>query len=290
MKLKNLIIFLLASVILGGCLKTNPLYEGFEDIKPLADIPLSHLSTDTLTPYVMSVAATPDATIDTVVAVHLSAKNHVGDVTFQLGLGDQDSAFKAYLKAHPDFELCPPELYSFDPEVTIQNAGVLNTANFKVSFKTGAVDADGNNLFLSHNYLLPIIIKDAGGYQIASNFRMIIMRPLAANEWAGNYIISGILGGPNAYTGSDLGGPNSLSTVNGTTVAEFDIGNFFGGYTEYTFNQDGTISVAALDSQGGGSYGAVVTESGYDKATHNFHVTFSILGGKYIFPLTYTRQ
>jgi hypothetical protein len=116
------------------------------------------------------------------------------------------------------------------------------------------------------------------------------MRPLAANEWAGDYVISGILGGPNTYTGSDLAGPNSLSTVNGTTVSEFDIGNFFGGYTEYTFNADGTISVVALDSQGGSSYGAVVTESGYDKTTHNFHVTFSILGGKYIFPLTYTRQ
>lgn len=288
--IKSSILFLFGAVLLSGCLKTNEYYEGFENIKPLADFPLSHLSTDTLTPYVLEVAPTPDATVDTLVAVHLSAKDHVGDVTFHLGLGDTDPAFTKYLEDHPEFELLPANLYSFDSTVTIQNAGVLNTANFTVKFKSGAVDADGNNLFLSHNYLLPIIIKDAGNYDVASNFRMIIMRPLAANEWAGDYVISGTMGGVNSYTGYDLGGPNTLSTVNGTTVAEFDIGNFFGGYSEYTFNPDGTVSVAAYDSQGGSSYGAVVTSSDYDKTTHNFHVTFSILNGKYVFPLTYTRQ
>jgi hypothetical protein len=78
--------------------------------------------------------------------------------------------------------------------------------------------------------------------------------------------------------------------VNGNTVAENDIADFFGGYTEYSFNDDGTISVSAYDSPGGGSYGAVVIESSYDASSHDFHVKFSILSGRYIFDLTYTRK
>lgn len=285
--IKSSILFLFGTMLLSGCLKTNDFYEGFDGVEPLADISLSHLSTDTLTPYVLTVAPSPDATIDTLVAVHLSAKKHVGDVTFKLGLGDNDPAFTAYLAAHPEFELCPANLYSFDPEVTIQDAGVLNTANFKVSFKTGAVDADGNNLFLSHQYLLPIIIEDAGGYDIASNFRMIVMRPLAANEWAGEYSITSV--GTGAWDGTATF-VESLATVNGSTVSVDNIGEHFAGYTTFTFNDDGTIDVEAYDSPGGGSYGAEVIESSYDEDTHNFHVKFSILGGGYVFDETAVRQ
>ncbi len=51
--------------------------------------------------------------------------------------------------------------------MTIENAGVLNTATFPIKFKTAAIDADSNNLFLTNAYVLPIKIKDAGGYGIA---------------------------------------------------------------------------------------------------------------------------
>lgn len=73
--------------------------------------------------------------------------------------------------------LMPDSLYAFPNgmTVTIPNAGVLNIGDFKVNFKLGATDADGNYLFLTHTYVLPIQIADAGGYQIASNFRMIFL-------------------------------------------------------------------------------------------------------------------
>jgi hypothetical protein len=171
----KLIILLILAVTLGGCLKNNDFYEGFTDLEPLADIPLSHLSSDTLTAYVLDAAPSPDASVDTMIAVHLSAKNHVGDVTFTLGLGTSDPAFVAFMAAHPEYTLMPPDLYSFDSTVTIPNAGVLNTATFPISFKTAAVDANGNKLFFTNEYVLPIIIKSAGSYKVASNFRMIIM-------------------------------------------------------------------------------------------------------------------
>lgn len=189
--IKNTLILLFGTVVLAGCLKNNDLYEGYTDLEPLADIPLSHLSSDTLTIYALPVASSPDATIDTLVAVHLSDKKHVGDVTFTLGLGTSDPAFVTFMSKHPEYTLMPSNLYSFDSSVVIKDAGVLNTANISVKFKTAAVDADGNNLFLSNEYVLPIIIKDAGGFQIASNFRMIVMRVLAKNQYDGVYTVTG---------------------------------------------------------------------------------------------------
>src|SRR4051812_5756365 len=195
---KKSIIVLLSTLVLGGCLKNNDFYEGFTNLEPLADIPLSHLSSDTLSPYALVVAPSPDATIDTVVAVHLSAKDHVGDVTFTLGLGTSDSAYVAFMAAHPEYTLMPSDLYSFDSTVTIKNAGVLNTATFPIRFKTAAVDAEGNNRFLSNEYVLPIIIKDAGGYKIAANFRMIFLRVLAKNQYDGDYQVTGWFFHPSA--------------------------------------------------------------------------------------------
>ena len=73
--------------------------------------------------------------------------------------------------------LMPDSLYAFPNgmSVTIPNAGVLSVGDFKVNFKMGATDADGNYLFATHNYVLPIEIADAGSYEIASNFRMIFL-------------------------------------------------------------------------------------------------------------------
>ncbi len=225
--IKNSVIFLLVATVLGGCLKNNDLYEGFNDLAPLADIPLSHLSSDTLTVYALPVAPSADATIDTVVAVHLSAKNHVGNVTFSLGVGASDSAFAAFMTAHPEYTLMPSNLYSFDSTVTITDAGVLNTATFPVRFKTATVDTAGNNLFLSNQYVLPIIIKDAGGYGIATNFRMIIMRVLAKNKYDGIYDLVISTTGWAAYGIADGGsndwGDIGLATSGGSSVV-FDYG------------------------------------------------------------------
>ena len=232
---KNSIILVLTTIVFAGCLKTNNLYEGYTDLAPVADLPLSHLSSDTLTVYALPVASSADATIDTLVAVHLSDKNHVGDVTFTLGLGTSDPAYITFMAKHPEYTLMPSNLYSFDSSVVIKDAGVLNTANFSIKFKTGAIGADGNNLFLSNEYVLPIMIKDAGGYGIASNFRMIIMRVLAKNRFDGKYSVTG--------TFEDLTSPSfsgdypkmvDLVTEGSLTNAYFDndLGDF--GYVFYT--------------------------------------------------------
>ena len=189
--LKYFIFLLSVTVFFSSCLKTNDLYEGFENISPIADFPLSRLSSDTLTVYALAIAPSADATVDTVFAVHLSAKDHVGNVTFQVGLGTGDSAYVKFMHDHPEYTLMPSDLYSFDSSVTIENAGVLSTATLPIRFKTASLDVSGNNAFLSNEYVLPIVLKDAGGYKIASNFRLLMMRVLAKNQFDGKYDITG---------------------------------------------------------------------------------------------------
>jgi len=241
---KKSIIILLSTIVLGGCLKNNDFYEGFTDIAPLADINLSHLSTDTLTVYALNIAPSPDQTTDTVFAVHLSSKNHVGDVTFTLGVGANDSAFVAFMQAHPEYTLMPSDLYTFDSVVTIKNAGVLNTADVRIKFKTAAVDANGDNLFLSNQYVLPIIIKDAGGYGIASNFRMIVMRVLAKNQYDGLYSLSIKTVGWAAYGIAD-GVTNtwpSNVTLATAGAASLDLTSDEVGSSQPAFTADGAIT------------------------------------------------
>ncbi len=312
--LKHYFSYLLTAVIFCSCLKTNDLYEGFNDLTPLADIPLSHLSTDTLTVYALPVAASPDATIDTVVAVHLSSKNHVGDVTFQLGLGNSDPAFIAYLEAHPDLQLMPSNLYSFDSSVTIQNAGVLNTANFSVKFKTAAIDADSNNLFLSNEYVLPIIIKDAGSYQVASNFRIIIMRVLAKNQYDADYQVTGFFFHPVA--GRAINQVKHLSTLTATAVEAGlgDLGIPFdfnivdnktiwiaGPYTGPTssngfMTSDNPAGVDYSDPSnqgfvpGGTTFNSTIYNNTYDPATQTFYLHYGYNAADPGGQGTYTRQ
>ena len=220
---KYTILFFLSALILTSCLKTNDLYEGYENLAPVADIPLSRLSSDTLTIYALAIASSPDATIDTALAVHLSAKDHIGDVTFNLGLGTSDTAFTKFMADHPEYTLLPSSLYSFDSTVTIVNAGVLNTATLPFHFKTAALDSAGNNLFLSNEYVLPIIIKDAGGYGIASNFRMIVMRVLAKNSFDGKYDITGtFIDRTNPAFSGDYPKTGALVTQGALTNAYYD--------------------------------------------------------------------
>jgi hypothetical protein len=312
--IKNSIIFLLAPMVFASCLKTNDLYEGFTDIAPLADIPLSHLSSDTLTVYALDVAPSPDATIDTLLAVHLSAKNHVGDVTFHLGLGTSDPAYVAFMTAHPEYTLMPSNLYTFDSTVIIQNAGVLTTANLPISFKTASVDANGNYLFISNKYVLPIIIKDAGSYSIASNFRMIIMRVLAKNEFDADYTVTGWFFHPTA--GRAINTTKHLSTISATAVQGGlgDLGSPFifnidnnqaiwvsGPYTS-TSSSNGFMTA---DNPGGTDYSdpsngghlpgdatfnTTIYNNTYDPATKTFYLHYGYNASNAAGQNVYTRQ
>lgn len=253
------LIFSVAILAFSGCLKTANVYEGFSSIKPIADFPLSRLSSDTLTSYVLNAASSPTSSVDTVVAVHLSDKSHVGNVTFKLGLGNNDPAFLQFMAAHPQYTLMPSNLYSFDSTVTINNAGVLNTGTFKASFKTAAVDGLGNKLFFTNQYLLPIIIKDADGYDIASNFRMIIMSVQSKNAYDGNYVVTGTmvdaavpsLTGPYPWNVSLItNGPNQVLVQDNDYTSGIYHKILSGGQSSYygsfgvviNFNADNTVA------------------------------------------------
>jgi Domain of unknown function (DUF1735) len=252
---QNTFLIVMGMVVMTGCLKTNSLYEGYTDIKPVADLPLSHLSSDTLTIYALPVAPSATATIDTVFAVHLSAKDHVGDVTFHLGLGTSDPAFLKFMAENPDYSLMPASLYSFDSTVVLKNAGVLTTANVPIKFKTGQVDANGDNLFLSNEYVLPIIIKDAGSYGIASNFRMIVMRVLAKNQYDGIYDLKIKTTGWAAYGIAD-----------GVSNDWGEIGIATAGATSVLF--DYGAQVAFTDAGGRTAFGATNPQFTFDPATN----------------------
>lgn len=142
----------------------------------------------------------------------------------------------------------------------------------------------------SASYALPLTISSATGATISSNFSTEINSFLIKNEWDGDYGIHVEISGPNSYDGTVFDDNTTLHTSGGNSVSEGDIADFFGGYTNYTFNTDGTVGVFAGTGPGAGSYGAVVNESSYDASTHDFHVNYSILGGKYIFDLTYKKQ
>ncbi|HEY8659207.1 MAG TPA: DUF1735 domain-containing protein [Hanamia sp.] len=82
----------------------------------------------------------------------------------------------------------------------------------------------------------------------------------------------------------------TLYTINANTVYQKSIGDYFGGYSQYQLNPDGTISVQAGGSSADpNGYGAVVLASHYDAATTSFYVKFTILGGKYVFEETFNR-
>ncbi len=141
-----------------------------------------------------------------------------------------------------------------------------------------------------HKWIFPIGI--ASSSVNISNWSHLMINVTAKNEWDGNYSLHVEISGANAYTGTvfdDSGYP--LSTVGPNSVAPPYIGDWFGGYEQFTFNADGTVTVLVGGSAGDpNSYGAVVNSSSYDKSNHSFHVNYSFLGGKYVFDETYVKE
>lgn len=321
MEMKKLIKYIPGVMLLvfafTGCLKTNPLYEGFEDIKPIADINLSNLSdaNDSTTAYSLDLLKDPNATIDTAVAVHLSAKNHVGDVTFKLARVDDDPTFQAFYKNnqlmfniwnnatqdewdaldadtqkqiedyvdnHDEVTLLPDSLYSVDSwDVTIKDAGVLNVGRLKIHVKTGAVDADGNALFALHNFVIPIAIQDAGGYEIADNFRMIFLVLKGKNAYDGKY----------HYTTSAItslvpsADKNVTLTTAGTQRLHFGL---LGTYSnDVWYNIDPVTNQITVECPSLGVQEPQDTRSKYDPATKTLHVYWKQGDGKRTFEETF---
>lgn len=165
-------------VALSSCFKDNPYFEDFSSTQPTADIPKAKANavlsaTPTNSWFTLDSTA---AGVDYATAVHIAAKEHVGDVTVRMKIDKE--AGQTWVTAHPAYSLLPDSLYTVASyDVVIPNAGVFTTADFVVHIKTGATDPDtGTSIFKTHKYILPVSIDSVVShpYVVESNFRTIL--------------------------------------------------------------------------------------------------------------------
>ena len=164
-----------------SCLKSNDLYTDYGSTQPVADLPKASnlsLKTPALVASLDSVLA--PGTVDLLTAVHISAKDHIGDVTIKLGVDNvAATALIARVPApgqtdYRTYQILPASLITVPTtSATIPNAGVFSVGNFIVKIQTGSMSKAAFN---AQKYLLAISITDGGGYTIASNFQTIYYR------------------------------------------------------------------------------------------------------------------
>ena len=267
----------------SSCLKNNKYY--IDLTKGAANIELPLAAVYANQPFALALK-TVDTPSTYYVYVNVASPHKLGTaVTATLGL---DSAFLNTYNAdslaadtnYIPFTVLPDSCY------TISSWTLTVPANQRQAYAT--IKIYTSKISGSGNYVLPFTITSSS---IAlSNWNHLLIHISAQSPWAGNYLVNTVISGANNYDGTYPGNAETLATVAGNVVSEPDIAAFFGGYTTYTFNADGTISVGAYGSQGGGSYGATVISSSYNATTNNFNVVFSILRGKYVFTETYVHQ
>lgn len=181
---KLLLIYTLAAATLltTACLKSNPYAEDFSSTMPIADLPKAPANAITVATAPTNSWYLLDSTgggVDYATAVHISAKEHVGDVTLHMKI-DKDAA-NLWIANHTSggYSLIPDSLYTVPSlDVTIPNAGVFSTGDFIVHIKTGVKDpvTPARSIFKTHKYILPVTIESAAGgkYTVASNFQTIL--------------------------------------------------------------------------------------------------------------------
>lgn len=130
------------------------------------------------------------------------------------------------------------------------------------------------------------------GYTISGNLNTGIASIIVKNEWDGKYDVHVEIDGSNGYAGTKFDDTGiALSTASANAISENSIADFFGGYTLFTFKDDGTMDIKAGGSSSDpNGYGAVVKSSSYDKSNHSFKAVYTILGGKYIFTISYVKE
>jgi hypothetical protein len=197
------------------------------------------------------------------------------------------SLIEAYNDANgTDFELLPDSIYTVD----IPNSGNEYDMSFAANefAKPFTIHLNGDKWDLAHKYAFAAVISHVdGNAKISTGKDTVITFLSVKNKYDANYRITATVSGGASNTATYT---EHLATVNTNTVSKDNIGEYFAGYTTYTFNDDGSITVGAYSAPGGGSYGAEVVSSEYDEATGNFHVVFTILGGGYTFDEEAIRQ
>jgi hypothetical protein len=280
-KNKYLGLLLIAGLVfsLQSCLKNGKYYVDFSKGATAVELPLAAHYVNKPFALALDVSATPTTYYAVVNVASVDVPS--APVTATL------SVDKAYLDQYnadhgTSYELLPDSAYSI-PNMEATIAAGHREDSVPILINTTKVES-------GHSWILPISISKSSVN--ISNWSHLMINVTAKNEWDGKYDIHVEISGANAYTGTvfdDSGYP--LSTVNANSVAPPYIGDWFGGYEQFTFNADGTVTVLVGSGPSDpNSYGAVVNSSSYDKSNHSFHVNYSFLGGKYVFDETYVKE
>ncbi|MEP6676191.1 MAG: DUF1735 domain-containing protein [Ferruginibacter sp.] len=185
--LKYMAAGIVITTIASSCLKSNPYYEDFSSITPMADIPkatVNAVAASAPTTSWVSLDSLPGG-FDYLTAVHLSAPDHVGDVTVRMVI--DKAAANTWITNHPTagYTLIPDSLFSVPSlDVKISNAGVFSTGDFHVTIKSGVRDPatgtvlvpKGTSIFKTYKFILPISIESVPGtnYGIAANYKTVL--------------------------------------------------------------------------------------------------------------------
>ena len=277
-----------------SCLKNNKYYEDFSKGSPSIELPLA--ATFGNKPY--GLAWSPDTTTSFKLYVNVASVNPPSaPVTATLGIDqawvDQYNATQTaaaaqaqqdYLSDTSHHVTDPNYPYSWTP-MEVMPDSLYTVSSYDLTVPAGQRETYADVLVHSdkfepgHNYVLPFTIK-----QSSINISNWSHLPLwfISSPFAGTFehFHAHTKGGAYDETYDDV---MTLQTVDQHTVAEpGSIADFFGGYTEYHFNGNGSVSVkAGSSSSSPNSYGAVVLSSSSDAATGEFSVVFTILSGKY---------
>jgi hypothetical protein len=288
---------------LQSCLKNNEYYTDFSKGKPAIELPLAAKFANK--PY--GISWSQDTTTSFKLYVNVaSVDKPTAPVTATIGIdndwvtkynADQSAAAtqaqQDYLDADPSHSTNDPNYpYSWTPmEVMPDSLYTVSALDLTVPAGEREVFSDvlvhSDRFEPGHNYVLPFTIT-----QSSINISSWNHLPLwfISSPFAGTYenFHAHTVGGPYDETYDDV---MTLQTIDQHTVSEpGSIADFFGGYTEYHFNGDGSVSVkAGSSSSSPNSYGAVVLSSSSDATTGEFSVVFTILAGKYKFDVQFKR-
>lgn len=179
--------FLIVVVVVSSCLKENKYFEDFSSTQPIADITKApanavNAAAPTSSWVLMDSLATG---FDYKTAVHIAAKEHVGDVTIRMKI--DKVAGQAWIASHSTlgYTLMPDSLYTVPSlDVLIPNAGVFTTGDFTVHVRSNVRDPatgtatvpKGASIFKTFKFILPVSIDTvtSAPYTTASNFRTIL--------------------------------------------------------------------------------------------------------------------
>ena len=282
----TLLFFSAITLSLGSCLKNNKYYNNFTKYDRSIEMPGAAQKGNQ--PFGISLnTQNPDTTTEYKVYVNVaSVDNQNSEYKATLAIDqeyiDQLNAQGAGDATFRPYEVLPDSLWSIDKtELTVpsgQRQAFANVTMFTGKMPTG------------HNYVLPFTIKSASPNINISSWSHLVLKLISS-------IYSGVFPGYHVNiikSGAPLDDFDddqmTLYTIGENSVYQNSIGDYFGGYTQYDFNDDGTVSVkAGTSSDTPNSYGADLKESHYDAATKSFYVKFTILSGKYIFTETFNR-